>query len=173
MKLICIAILFAAFAGSPQPADHQQTPIAPLTDHSLHQANSEPISLSPSADSGLAEKRKLKSERVMEAIKNQRKAELKSLLSGEQTVSISEVDALLASIDTHWGPLSESTEVDADVTLNKGDFDFIYHLQLTTTHYGNWYMFSKEQADSNLRIGITFHKANDQVGGVVIALVPK
>lgn len=109
----------------------------------------------------------------MEAIKNQRKAELKSLLSGEQTVSISEVDALLASIDTHWGPLSESTEVDADVTLNKGDFDFIYHLQLTTTHYGNWYMFSKEQADSNLRIGITFHKANDQVGGVVIALVPK
>jgi len=120
----------------------------------------------------LLEKREWKSDRVLESILNKDKTQLKSLLLDYREVSYREIDALFDSIDEKWGTLSKSNLTEEKVTLNKGDFDFIYHLQLTTTHFGNWYMFVNEETETYLKLGVTFNKETDKIGGLVIALVP-
>ena len=148
MKLIYLAFLLIGFTGpSGQELAHD--------------------------DLSLSERRQEKSDRFLELLQDQESSQLKKLLVGYRDVSDQEVREMLGSIEEQWGELSESTEVETEATLNKGDFNFIYHLQLTTTHFGNWYMFSNENPESYLRIGVTFNKDSDNIGGVVFALVPK
>ena len=102
MKFIYIGILFLALAGPAHTADlGQYSNVLASMRVAQNGIEGNGTASSHQDASSLAEKRKLKSDRLLESIQNRDQAQLKALLSGYGTVSDSEIESLLDSIDTH------------------------------------------------------------------------
>lgn len=145
---------------------------SPDSEH-LNQDTLKVSEIKESDERSLIEIQKLKTKELISAIQEKNKPQIKKMLSGYANFPDLKVDQLLTSIEENWGKLSESAEINDNDNLNKGELDFIFHEQFTETQTGNWTMFSNEQTNAYLRIGVLFNADSSIIGGVVIALLPK
>ena len=131
---------------------------------------SQDVSMLLSEGTNLAQKRIFRSSQLIESLKNTDKEQIKTLLSGYESVSDDQVQELLDAVQDDFGDLSKATLEQGSIQLNKGDLDFIYHLQFSETQEGNWYLFKNE--NKYLRIGVLFGNGKEEVGALAVALVP-